>query len=123
MSANEWLLNRDAIAAARRCIESVQQELGIRLGLSHPEFIELLKQYVELTGSVDMRARYNELMEFAAGETLAPTAQATSTTATQSAPDASGNDETVEYRGKHYKRFRDDGAEFQGLYRGQPRFR
>ena len=123
MSANEWLLNRAAISAARRCIESVQQELGIRLGLSHPEFLELLQQYVELTGSDEMRARYNVLMEFADGEPLMPAPRASGATAVDNALEAAGDDETVDYRGKRYKRFREDGAEFQGLYRGQPSYR
>lgn len=112
MSDRGWLLNHSAIAAAKVCIQIVQRELGVKLKLSHPQFIELLSDYCELTEASDLLVAYQELMVFADGEPEAVVSPKSSVI----------QDESVAYKGKSYPRFDEQGREFKGLYRGGARY-
>lgn len=130
MTDKSWLLNPSAIRAAKACIEVTQQELGVKLKLSHPQFLEMLGEYVDLTESDSLKQAYAELAVFAGIQvSMEPAATKvvempiTHTAAPQTstpAPTAS-TDEMVQYKGKSYRRF-ENGMEFKGLYRGQPRY-
>ena len=64
MGNKDWLLNAAAIKVARQCIKLVDEELGIRLTLSHPDFLELLEQYSQLSDSSRLMGAVNELMSY-----------------------------------------------------------
>ncbi|CAA0096095.1 Uncharacterised protein [BD1-7 clade bacterium] len=126
MSETSWLKEKNAMQMAHVCIEIVKQELDVKLTLSHPLFIDLLKQYVELTDSEHLSDAYHDLISFAG--TRAPnfranangrTLIAAKAPITKAKPMRVGDIEYLLYKGKPYKRF-ENGLEFQGLYRGQP---
>ncbi len=123
-----WMLNPTAINAAKNCILIVQDELGIKLKLSHPQFLDMLKEYVVLTESEALQESYEILISFAGVkamhfETRAPQRSHVVNTEPQTKAGAAlvGDEEYVVYKGKAYKRF-DNGREFKGLYRGQARY-
>ena len=60
-----WMLNPTAINAAKNCILIVQEELGVKLKLSHPQFLEMLREYVVLTDSEALQDSYEILISFA----------------------------------------------------------
>jgi hypothetical protein len=106
MQDRSWMLNRSAISSAKRCIQLIQLELGVRLKLSHPDFMLLIAEYCELTGSEGLSAAYQELLDYADSSLAAVAA----------------DDEQVEYMGRQYSRYDVAGREFQGLYRGAARY-
>lgn len=142
MADKSWMLNAQAIAAAKKCISVVELELGIKLKLSHPDFLQLLVDYAELNDSADLQSALVELSEYAPAniqfdlthslsspsniislETKSSVAKSippnTNTPPTLSeGSDASAQ---VDFNGKQFPRFK-DGLEFRGLYRGQPRY-
>jgi len=142
----QWLLNAAAIKAARSCIICVQQELGIRLTLAHPDFLNLLSEYCELTDSSTLHESYATLIKFVGLERLntrrtesqKPMVKKQARSISNKVVLKSGNvsslnneevktqkklvDEFVTYKGKKYKRWNDEGKEFKGLYRGAPRY-
>lgn len=59
-----WMLNPNAICAARKCIQITQIELGISLKLTHPQFVEMLGEYADLTDSKELREAVVELMTY-----------------------------------------------------------
>lgn len=132
MNDKNWLLNPTAIHAAKDCIHIIQTELDIRLKLSHPQFLEMIQQYVELTESQELQSAYLPLAELAGIQRqkaqilnnenskvvdmpIPPKPAATTSNNTMQ------TEETVKYNGKLYKRYL-DGQEFKGLYRGQPHY-
>ena len=129
MSNKSWLLNPTAIKAAKNCINLVQEELGVKLILSHPEFLEMLKEYVELTDSAELEVAYHDLISFVGlnASHLEPNAKKknslTNSLVANATPARSEtqDEELIVYRGKAYKRFQ-NGLEFKGLYRGQARY-
>ena len=128
-----WMLNARAIKAAKSCIEQVENELDIKLKLSHPDFLELLLQFTELTDSEELQLSLEELAKYAPADFQqkfqARINDKLSEEEPESAPQESApapnvnnkSDETVLYRGKSYSRYQ-DGKEFKGLYRGQPHY-
>ncbi|HEY9034505.1 MAG TPA: hypothetical protein VIN71_11245 [Pseudomonadales bacterium] len=131
MNDKNWLLNPTAIHAAKDCIQIIQDELGIRLKLSHPQFLEMIQEYVELTESDMLQQAYLQLAQLAGiritqARILKPAATVVDMPVTHRSTvttDASvaREQETISYHGKLYKRF-DGDREFRGLYRGQPRY-
>ncbi|GAA5315732.1 MAG: hypothetical protein AseanaTS_09370 [Candidatus Pelagadaptatus aseana] len=123
MTDKSWLLNAKAIAAARKCISIVEAELGIKLKLAHPDFLDLLVEYADLNQSAELEKALSLLAQYAPTKTLSstnrdtPTIQASVTVATSE----EDNTPKVIYHGKEYPRYQ-KGLEFQGLYRGQPRY-
>lgn len=146
MSDKEWMLNPKAIRHAKDCIHAVKAELGIKLTLSHPDFIHLLHEYVEMLDSQALNDAYTQLIAMAGPGTILKSLSPKETNpsdknvipllvkqavgdsfiaqadadANHRAGDAS-DQEMVTANGKSYPRFR-DGKEFKGLYRGQPNY-
>ena len=147
MSDKSWLLNAAAIKSARVCIKAVEEELGVRLPLSHPNFFGLLSEYSELMDSEPLTIAFNELATYANNDVsrikvtkggggeqkVVPIARSPrmvdmSGRAGQKAQaqslsieESGRSEELVTFRGKQYSRW-NDGREFKGLYRGQPRY-
>ena len=65
-----WLLNPNAIRAAKHCIFLVKSELGIKLLLSHPDFMPMLHSYVNLTESKELGLAYSRLISHAGAGTV-----------------------------------------------------
>ena len=134
MTDRSWMLNPTAISAARTCIQIVQQELDIKLKLSHPQFLELLQEYAELTDSPELDDALKSLLVLAdkevptlkhealAKRAARPAASADREMQHRTQPNDSSSEEFVEYRGKHYPKYNEQGLTFQGLYRGQARY-
>ena len=137
-----WLLNPKAIQAAKACIQQVDQELGVKLKLSHPDFLDLLYDYCELTDSEQLSRAFKLLVGMAGAEVkselIKSHAQAKVTpihTHQQKSAPIKANqdidfieqplpvayDELIQYQGRNYPRWQDN-KEFKGLYRGQPRY-
>jgi len=139
MSDKSWMLNVQAITAAKKCISIVEAELGIRLKLSNPDFLELLVEYVELNNSLELEKALLVLAQYApakvqsemivGGATASAKiinledkkAQVNQTGASLALTGEDSGEAMVVYRGKEYRRYQ-DGMEFKGLYRGQPRY-
>lgn len=139
MSDKAWMLNAKAIRHAKECIQAVKDELGIKLTLSHPDFIHLLHEYVEMLDSKELSEAYTQLIAMAGPGTLLKSlgpkepnivpllVKQVVGDSYQPQDDGellSGEDnsqEMVMANGKNYPRFR-DGKEFKGLYRGQPNY-
>lgn len=68
MSSKDWLLNAAAIKVARQCIKLVDEELGVRLTLSHPDFLELLEEYSLLSDSSRLVVAVRELSSYSSRE-------------------------------------------------------
>lgn len=127
MNSKEWLLNPHAIAVARKCIIAVELELGIRLKLSHPNFLEMLQEYGALTDSDKINTPLLELYSLAVGKTASTSnkvhvLKGVSLDDDTFTLDGEPTQEMVTFRGKEYPKFNDAGDEFQGLYRGQARY-
>ncbi len=132
MTDKSWLLNHSAITAAKKCIAIIEDELGIRLKLSHPQFLEMIKEYTVLNESSKLETAYLELLKYSEGyESESPTLgrdqkivnikpdQKEHLSEETNAPVVK---ETVEYNGRTFPMFNDEGLRFKGLYRGQPRY-
>ncbi len=134
MTDKSWLLNASAIAAAKDCIGAIEHELGVKLKLSHPQFLEMIEQYSELTDSEDLKTAYHNLKQFAQGAEVSSESKIRAVTKLRSIPIETNNSpvqatsvasekiETISFKGKIYPRFDDSGQEFKGLYRGQARY-
>lgn len=130
MSDREWLLSAQAIKAARICIKIVNDQLGVRLTLSHPDFLDLLNEYSELTDSADLMAAVKVLSNYAGVSERQVTRRSVVTSLalkekpiilTEAVSATHNANEMISYNGKSYRRFQ-QGKEFKGLYRGQPRY-
>ena len=127
MTDKSWMLSAGAIQKARECIQLIQGELGIKLKLSHPDFLSMIQDYVELTDSAELSEAYKDLAAFAGIEVQ----KAIKTTVIPINPDKVmpqnnpaqpvQSEEMVTYKGKHYPKYR-EGLTFKGLYRGQARY-
>lgn len=133
-----WLLNPKAIQAAKHCILLTEQELGVKLKLSHPDFLTLLCDYCELTDSEPLAEAFNTLIDMAGDDikkALSFKAAPVKVTPINKAVNffsseppvvndkvtSESTDEMIEYSGRSYQKWK-DGLEFKGLYRGQPRY-
>ncbi len=133
-----WMLNPQAIRYAKACIQVVKEELDIKLKLSHPEFLQMLHEYVDMTDSQELGLAYSRLISMAGPgailQGLKPSdnsgsernivelpikKQANGEHFTDSA--ALEEQEMIKLNGKLYSKWR-DGKEFRGLYRGQPSY-
>ena len=126
MQDKSWLLNAAAIAAAKECISAIEEELGVRLKLSHPQFLQMIQQYSELTDSAVLQASYDKLNQYAmsAGVQMEPQAQAAEVAAPVVRVESieKNASETIMVKGRSFPRFDEQGNEFKGLYRGQARY-
>ena len=106
---SSWVLKREAVLLAKECIATVQQQLGVRLKLAHPEFLDLLGDYVDLLEDQTFKHNVTKLYAFAG---LDPTFNVEPKRAEDPI-------ELIEFLGKSYPRFKGN-REFKSLYRGQP---
>lgn len=128
MADKSWMLNPKAIRHANECIQIIKEHEGIRLKLSQPDFLQRLHEHVERLNSRKLGDSYAKLLGMAGvGNVLnsleAEPAHAVVAQATGSddyMPHTS--DEKVMIGNQSFPRFR-NGREFQGLYRGVPRYR
>ena len=67
MADRSWMLNPSAIKAAKDCILVIERELGVKLKLSHPQFVQMIKDYSELTDSQELVKAYDKLMTYFGG--------------------------------------------------------
>ncbi|MEJ2681970.1 MAG: hypothetical protein P8144_10990 [Gammaproteobacteria bacterium] len=65
MADLSWMLNAKAMAAAKACIVAVEQELSIRLKLSHPDFLEDLLEYADIVESLPLKQAMIRLARYA----------------------------------------------------------
>ena len=133
MTDKSWLLNPSAIAAAKKCINAIEQELGVKLKLSHPQFLSMIEEYTELTDSESIAQAKEELLVFAnlgqkttvkktIAEKIVKLNNDIVNPIIEPPPAEKPQTETVSFKGRDYPRFDDQGNEFQGLYRGQARY-
>lgn len=133
MHDRTWMINVDAVRIAKKCVQIVRDELGVKLLLSNPDFIHLLSEYAELTESKKLNEALSELLTFANDNVESAALNAKDATVVklrreshvvvESAPaPVALEDETIMLNGKAYQRWR-NGKEFKGLYRGQPTYR
>jgi len=135
-----WMLNPKAIRAAKECIMIVKKELGVKLTLSHPEFMEMLHEYVDLTDSAELGTAYSKLLSMAGvgnvvhnlkprkvvGSNTAEVLEIAAISPEREVRKVVGADlqhdvDFVEHGGKRYPKWR-DGKQFKGIYRGQPTY-
>lgn len=134
-----WMLNPKAIRAAKECIQIVKRELGIKLTLSHPEFMGMLHEYVDLTDSSELGQAYSKLLGMAGVgnvvQSLKPRKSGNVALEVAALPfeekepkphaKVVGADfhkgDYIEFRGKRYQKYR-NGKKFRGVYRGQPHY-
>ena len=65
MDDKSWMLNPKAIRRAKECIAIVKKLTGKKLKLSQPDFISLLHDYVDSTGSRELGDAYAQLIAMA----------------------------------------------------------
>lgn len=127
MVDKSWMLNTKAISAAKKCVSIIESELGIRLKLANPDFLQLITQYAELNNSPELERAVLTLAQYAPADVqVSMTIGGDSDSKIVNLEDGTklaktSSEPSVNYRGKEYPRYR-DGGEFQGLYRGQPRY-
>ena len=125
MADKSWLLNPQAIQAARQCIRAVEQELGVKLKLSHPDFLSLLQDYCDLTESQALHQAWQQLQLHREIQTVAQAANNVLPLPqpTQATTSATHSGEIVSVNGHHYPKYNEQGQMFTGVYRGQPSYR
>ncbi len=135
MNDKEWMLNPKAIRHAKDCIHIVKEELGFKLTLSHPDFIFLLHEYVDMLDSDALGLAYSQLIAMAGPGTVLrtlrpkdqnvidlPVKQVVGDTVSLEPSNQHDENETITSHGKTYPRWQ-EGKEFRGIYRGQPTYR
>lgn len=151
MSDKSWLLSAAAIKVAKECVKTVEIELGVRLSLAHPDFLQMLNDYAEMCESEALSRHVGALNRFAltqsaqqqrssvvqlgatgasrvAATAVSSPAPATAAVAPAPAPAVppaaaatAAASETVIFQGRTFARYQ-DGRQFKGLYRGQPKY-
>lgn len=137
MSDKSWMLNPKAIRCAKECITIVKKELDIKLTLSHPDFVYLLHEYVDMLDSRELHDAYTRLISLAGPGTVMASLRPKengSESNVISMPKAVGAEappilddevdaaETITVQGRVFPKWQ-DGKQFRGLYRGQPTYR
>ena len=62
MSDLSWMLRPQAIRVAKQCIRIIEQENGVKLKLSQPDFLEEIHRFVDLDGSAQLTDAYTKLL-------------------------------------------------------------
>lgn len=65
MNPNTWLMQRDAIYAAKLCSKLIEQKLGLKLSLAHPAFVSMLGDYAALYDCEEITDAYRHLASYA----------------------------------------------------------
>lgn len=128
MADKSWMLNPKAIRQAKECIAIVKNISGTKLKLSQPDFIQLLHEHVESSGSRDLSEAYSRLIAMAGVGFVINSLEPATEVVSQDTPmlkvsgdNMSSSAATVEYSGKMYPKYR-SGLEFKGVFRGQPMY-
>ena len=127
MTDKSWMLNPKAIRCAKECIRIIQEERGLRLKLSQPDFLQIIHEILDQTHSRALGDCYARLISMAgvgfvmqnlrSKEEAMPMKKAVGAEEiTMQNPHA-----MVEHYGKSYPKYR-AGLEFKGVYRGQPMY-
>lgn len=131
MTDKSWMLNPKAIRSAKECIRIIQEERGLRLKLSQPDFLQIIHEILDQTQSKALGDSYAKLISMAgvgfvmknltprdgANEEMMPMKKAAGAEdVMMQSPHA-----TVEHYGKTYPKYR-AGLEFKGVYHGQPMY-
>lgn len=136
MNDKEWMLNPKAIRHAKDCIHIVKKELGFKLTLSHPDFVFLLHEYVDMLDSEELGLAYSQLIAMAGPGTVLRTLRPKDqnvidlpikkvvgdTISSAEESNLRDENETITSNGRVYPRWQ-EGKEFKGIYRGQPTYR
>jgi hypothetical protein len=135
-----WLLKPEPLKVAKTCIQLVQNEIDVKLPLSHPQFLQMLNDYADMMESESLRESVRQLNTLAGDQGDVFLNKAASNNVVQHPShtpiegktnipannDASHSpideSQTTVYQGKTYKRWQ-GSKEFVGLYRGQARYR
>ncbi|PCK08236.1 MAG: hypothetical protein COA42_10220 [Alteromonadaceae bacterium] len=118
MIDKSWMLNPQAIRYAKECIHLVRDELGVRLKLSHPDFLDMLHGYVVTKGSNSLKGAYGKLISMAGADAEYASEMASAGVMGVTTKDVN---ELVSVEGVMYPRYR-KGQEFRGVVQGQPRY-
>lgn len=65
MADKSWMLNPKAIRHAKECIAIVKEVSGIKLKLSQPDFLQVIHEQVDATGSRSLSDAYARLIGMA----------------------------------------------------------
>lgn len=65
MNSNTWLMQRDAIYAAKLCSKLIEEKLGLKLSLAHPAFMSMLGDYAGLYDCEEITEAYRQLAAYA----------------------------------------------------------
>lgn len=140
MTNRSWLLKPEPLKVAKTCIQLVQDEIEVKLPLSHPQFLEMLNDYADMMESETLAKSVQQLNMLAGDQGIAflkkvagdnviqhpshTTIKSNPITSVDHVTPQSAKDEsqTITYMGKTYKRWQGN-KEFVGLYRGQARYR
>lgn len=60
MNNFDWWISASALRQAKKCISLIQQETGVRLRLSEPNFLRRLEQMVSAANSKQVRVAYQD---------------------------------------------------------------
>ena len=136
MNDRTWLLtNNAALVCARRCIEIVRKEAGIKLTLADKDLLKKIGAISKNIDSITLDTHYRDLLNYAGikvldanealhqlGEKLHDVGEKLHDVG-ETLHDATHNlIGKIEYHGKEYPRFDAQGREFKGVYRGAVRY-
>lgn len=129
MNDRTWLLtNNAALVTARKCIQIISKEAGIKLTLADKELLKKIGAVSKNIDSIALETHYKELLNYAgvkivdANEALHQIGEKLHDV-TESLHDATHNlIGKIEYHGKEYPRYDEQGREFKGVYRGAVRY-
>ncbi|MEM8496859.1 MAG: hypothetical protein AAF542_02480 [Pseudomonadota bacterium] len=65
MKTNAWIMQRDAIYAAKLCSKLIEEKFGLKLSLAHPAFISMLGDYAGLFDCEEITEAYRRLASYA----------------------------------------------------------
>lgn len=126
MNDRTWLLkNSDALSCANKCISIIRKEVGTKISLSDQQLIQKIGAMSQSIGSIELRVGFKLLLDYAGvQEADVATEQEESQPAKETAMQSAGRliSEKIEFKGKQYPRFDEQGREFKGIYRGNANY-
>ena len=129
MNDRNWLLNNNrALACTRRCIQIIAKDAGIKISLADKDLLEKIGAVNKSIDSPQLEANYKQLLKhagvstFDANETMHQIGEKLHDVGEKLQGASRTLIESIEYHGKEYPRFDDQGREFKGVYRGAVRY-
>ncbi len=131
MADKTWMLNPQTIRCAKECVEIIKRELGIKLKLSHPNFIQTLHEHVDMLGNKELSMAYSRLISMAGAGAIMQSLRAPTKDYERDIPVAQAvgdvptlnqhyeSDETIDFEGEIYRKWY-HGREFKGVFKGRP---